>query len=300
MKRIGVAMALALAATALYARDNNPDAGVPVSVVVTVKQSANAQLTPDNTLVSQDKERRPITSLEPLRSSNGMQVWVLIDDGLGKDFGNQLSDVRRFILSQPANVQIGVGYIRNGFVSDAQPLTADHDLAAKALRLPTGPPGIAASPYSALTELIHKWPTSRAAREVVLISSGIDPDFGAGPQNPYLEHAIDTAERGDVVVYAIYYPGAGAGRGRLTFWGENYLAQISQDTGGELYWIGPQQPVSLAPFLDQVTARLNGQYLLTFLARPVSKAGLRALSVKSELPHVKITAPSQVYVPASQ
>ncbi|MGO4882792.1 MAG: hypothetical protein ACLP59_18530 [Bryobacteraceae bacterium] len=297
MNRIGAAIALPLVAGFLYASNNNsPDSGVPVSMVVTVKPSANAQPTADNTLVSQDRQRRTITSFEPLHSSNGMQVWILIDDGLGKDLGSQLGDIRRFILSQPATTLIGVGYVRNGFVQKAQPVTADHELAAKALRLPTGPPGISASPYSALSDLISKWPASAAAREVVLISSGIDPDFGTGPDNPYLDQAIHEAERANVVVYSIYYPGFRAGR--LTFWGENYLAEISQDTGGEMFWIGPQEPVSLAPYLDDVTARLNGQYLLTFLARPESKAGLRNVSVKSELPHVKITAPQQVYVPA--
>ena len=73
----------------------------------------------------------------------------------------------------------------------AQPLTADHQLAAKAIRLPIGMPGISASPYLSLTELIHKWPASAAAREVLMVSSGIDPIYGAGPENPYLTEAID-------------------------------------------------------------------------------------------------------------
>ena len=60
-------------------------------------------------------------------------------------------------------------------------------------------PGISASPYLSFVELIHKWPASTAAREVLMVSSGIDPDYGVGPENPYLMEAIHAAQRSEIV-----------------------------------------------------------------------------------------------------
>jgi hypothetical protein len=42
-----------------------------------------------------------------------------------------------------------------------------------------------------------------------MITSGIDPDYGPGPSNPYLDRAIHAAQRVGVVVHSIYFSGAG-------------------------------------------------------------------------------------------
>jgi hypothetical protein len=301
MLRNGVLIA-ALIATGLYARDI-PGAGTPVSVVVTVapqKDASVPQLTVDDVLVSQNKQRAQVVGLEPLRSANGLQLWLLIDDGATTNLGIQLAELKKFVLAQPATTQIGIGYMRNGMVEQVHSLTADHAAAAKAMRLPTGTAGISGSPYLALTELIHKWPSSGMPREVLMITSGIDPDYGAGPDNPYLYETIHAAQRAGVIVYSIYYSGAGrVGHNyRLLFWGQNYLAQLSDDTGGFLYWLGTTNPVSVAPYLDDLNRRLSGQYLLTFLAKPENKAGFQDVKIKAEPPHVKLVGPSRVYVPA--
>jgi hypothetical protein len=301
MLRNGALMGAFILAGCLSAREI-PDAGVPVSVIVTVEGQKNAAapaLTVDDVLVSQSRQNRPVTGLEPLHGQNGRQIWLLIDDGSTTNLGIQLADLKKFVLAQPATTQIGVGYMRNGLVQTAQPLTSDHDLAAKAIRLPTGMPGISASPYLALTSLLHKWPASPAAREVLMVSSGIDPVYGTGPDNPYVHEAIDKAQRAGVVVYTIYYSGAGREARAYwpLFWGQNYLAQLSDATGGELYWLGTQNPVSLAPYLDDFSRHLNSQYLLTFLAKPENKPGYQNVKITVERPHVELKGPSQVYVP---
>jgi hypothetical protein len=305
MTRIGALMAatagVCMMAGALSARDV-PEPGLPVSVVVTVraqKGAAAPQLTVDDVLVSQNKQHMQVTGLEPLRGPSGRQLWVLIDDGSSTNLGSQLADLKAFVLAQPATTEIGIGYMRNGGVDMTQPPTPDHQLAAKALRLPTGPAGISASPYLALSALIHKWPAGSATREVVMVSSGIDPLYGSSPDNPYLEQAIDAAQRAGIVVYSIYYAGAGraAHANRQLFWGQNYLAQLSDETGGYLYWLGDANPVSMAPYLDDIGARLNSQYLLTFLARPENKAGFQSVKIGTELPHVNLAGPAKVYVP---
>lgn len=301
MTRIGILIAVSMAA-GLSARDV-PEPALPVNVVVTVTGQKGAPappLTVDDILVSQSKQHLQVTGLEPLRAQSSRQLWVLIDDGTTTNLGTQLSDLKNFLSDLPANTQVGVGYMNYGRVQVVQPLTTDHQLAAKAMRLPTGMAGISASPYLALTSLIHKWPASSGPREVVMVSSGIDPEYGAGPDDPYVNESVDVAQRAGVVVYSIYYSGAGrwGHNGRQIFWGQNYLAQLSDQTGGELYWLGAINPVSLAPYLSDISQHLNGQYLLTFLARPESKAGFQAVKIRTEKPRVKVAGPSKVYVPA--
>jgi len=303
MIRTGALIAAFLLAASLSAGDI--PGGLPVSVVVTAKGQNSAvtpQVTADDVLVSQNRNRMQVTGMQPLRSENGLQLWLLIDDGSATTLGTQLADLKKFVVAQSADTQIGIGYMRNGGVEKVQPLTSDHSLAAKAIRLPMGMPGIAVSPYLALTELIHKWPAGSAAREVLMVSSGIDPEYGAGPDNPYLEEAIDAAQRAGVVVYTIYYSAAGRSAHAYwqLFWGQNYLAQLSDETGGNLYWLGTVNPVSMTPYLDDLTQRFSGQYVLTFLARPESKPGFQPVKIRTELPHVHLTGPSKVYVPASK
>jgi len=302
MMRIGAIAAIL--ACPLFAREI-PEAGAPVSVLVTVEGQKNAaapQLTTSDILVSQNRQPLQVTSLEPLRGESGLQLWLLIDDGSAFTLSTELAGLKTFVRALPAATEIGIGYMRNGGVQTVQPLTLDHQLAAKAIRLPTSTPGISASPYLALTELIHKWAAGSTAREVLMVSSGIDPDYGTGPDNPYLSAAIDAAQRAGIVVHSIYYSGAGlwAHASGEIYWGQNYLAQLSDDTGGEFYWQGTMNPVSLAPYLDDLSQRLSGQYLVTFLAKPDRKAGFQTIKIKTELPHVTVAGPSRVYVPASQ
>jgi hypothetical protein len=173
-----------------------------------------------------------------------MQLWLLIDDGTDATLGNQFEDLRRFILEQPSTTQVGIGYLRNGTVKVEQKPTADHAVAAKAIRLPLGQPGISASPYLALIDLIQKWPIADQAREVLMITSGIDPNYGPGPLNPYLDRAINAADRAGVVVHSIYFSSAGhLGHSLWQInWGQNYLSQLAEETGGECFGWGLPTP----------------------------------------------------------
>ena len=63
---------------------------------------------------------------------------ILIDDTLNTSVGNNLEDLKKFISAQPPSTLIGVGYMSNAGVNVVQNLTADHDLAVKAVRLPRG------------------------------------------------------------------------------------------------------------------------------------------------------------------
>ena len=78
----------------------------------------------------------------------------------------------------------------------------------------------------------------RSRREIVMISSGIE-GLGGGftPDNPYVDAGIQSAQKAGVVVYTIYSPSVGHyghSYWRST-WGQNFLSQLSDETGGEFY-----------------------------------------------------------------
>src|ERR1700683_4439331 len=213
----------------------------PTRVLVTVEAPKDAtppNLTKDDVMVFVDNQRMRVANWVPVQSDGvGLELWLLIDDGTDSELGNQLEDLRKFVLEQPSTTQIGIGYLRNGSVLALQKPTADHALAAKAIRLPIGQPGASASPYLALIDLIQKWPAGEQAREVLMVSSGIDPDNGPGPLNPYLDRAIAVAQRAGVVVSSIYFASAGHFGHSLwqINWGQNFLSHLAEDTGGEFF-----------------------------------------------------------------
>ena len=120
--------------------------------------------------------------------------------------------------------------------------------------------------------------------------------------NPYVDTAIDNAQCAGIVVYSIYTPGAGHfGHSYYrTYWGQNFLSELSEKTGGESYYfLGPQAPVAFAPYLNQMSRQLTNQFLLTFLAKPQKKAGRESVRISSEIHSVDFVHADKVCVPAS-
>jgi hypothetical protein len=280
---------------------------VAVHIVVTEEAHHGNEippLRPQDVTVHLGKEQTQVTDLMPLQGERAaLQFFILIDDATTPmSLGPQLEDLRRFISSQPESTAIGVGYMRNGTVDIAQNLTNDHAQAAKALRLPLGNAGGMASPYLSIGDLIKRWPQSEVRREVLVISDGIDRFGGVGPANPYVDTAIEQAQRAGVIVYAIY--ATGIGHYGHTFyrinWGQNYLSQVASETGGEAYFLGNETPVSFAPYLDDISKKLNHQYLLGFLATPKKKGGLESVKIRTEVPNAEIVAVDRVWVPGEE
>lgn len=306
MLLILAATMIALPAGRMLAQQSPGGNGVPVHTVVTA-ESRHGENPPiinqQDVMVFEGKERDTVTSWEPAEHSP-LELFILLDDGSSASLGSQLNDIRQFIAEQPAAVKIGVAYMQNGIGRIEQNLTTDHDQAEKALRLPLGNPGVNASPYISLSDLIKRWPESNARREVFMVSDGVDRLYGAGDfQDPYLQSAISDAQKAGVIVYAVYSPGVGhLGHSYwLNYWGQLYLSQVADETGGEGYYIGfTGAPVSFSPYLDDLAHRLRHQYVLTFLAKPQKKAGLQRVRVTTEVTGVDLVTPKSVYVPASQ
>ena len=278
--------------------------GVPAHMVVTVEPHHGSEVPPVNredVMVYEGKDRDAVTEWIPAQGDRaGVELFIMLDDGADSSLGQQLQDLRKFIDAQPASTKIGIAYMQNGTARIEQNLTSDHAQAAKALRLPMGIRGANGSPYFSLTDLIKRWPESPERREVLMASDGVDLFYGSGDLlDPYVDEAIQNAQRAGILVSAIYTPGVGHfGHSYWqTYWGQLYLAQLSDKTGGEAYYIGFNgPPVSFAPYLEDLDHRLSHQYFLTFLAKPPKKAGWQPVKLRTEVPKVDLVSADRIYL----
>ena len=288
------------------AQQASAPAGPAVNMVVTADARHGMNPGPvdqQDVMVYEGKTRDNVTSWVPAKGENAdLELFILIDDSASASLGTQLDDIRQFISSQPSTTKVGVAYMQNGIAQIVQNLTSDHAQAAKSVRLPMGIAGVNASPYFSLEDLIKRWPAGSRRREVLMISDGIDLYYGEDLQDPYVSHAIEQAQRAGIVIFAIYNPGAGhyAHSYWRSYWGQLYLSQVTDETGGDSYYMGFNGPaVSFVPYLDQLQHRLNNQYLLTFTAKPEKKSGLQPVRLTTELPNTELIGADHVYVPAS-
>jgi hypothetical protein len=304
---IPVVIAVLLASVQLTgAQESSAPAGPSVNLVATVEARHGSNvptITREDVMVYQGRDRDKVTDWVPLQGDHaGLELFILLDDSSNVSLGSQLEDIRQFILAQPASTKVGIAYMQNGIAQVMQNLTSDHVLAAKALRLPLGSPGANASPYFSLGDLIKRWPENPERREVIMITDGIDRYWGSGPDNAYVDTVIEQAQRAGVIVFGIYTPGEGHyGHSYWrTYWGQNYLSQLADETGGESYYlIGSAPPVSFTPYFTDIQRKVNNQYLLTFIAKPQKKAGMERIKLQTEVPNAELVSADKVYVPAT-
>ncbi|MEA3006302.1 MAG: hypothetical protein QOI94_1571 [Acidobacteriaceae bacterium] len=249
----------------------------------------------------ENRKLQEVSGWTPLRGSrSGLQLVVLLDDSSGSNLGLQLNDIRSFLNALPPTVQVAIGYMRNGTPNLVQNFTSDHAQAAKALRLPQGVAGGNGSPYFCISDLVKHWPRSSndVRREVIMVTDGVDRYSGGrfDPENPYVRAATSDAQKAGVIIYSIYYRGAGRLDRSLTVTdgGQNYLTQISGDTGGKVYLEGFGNPVSFSPFLSDIQRKLQNQYELTFVS--TAKPDLQPIRVKTNQPNTSLQFPARVPV----
>ena len=247
-----------------------------------------------------NKER---TQIADWKHGGKLYLAVLIDDSLNSGIANQWDDLKVFLSGQPNTTYISVAYARNGTAMLAQDFTNDHELAAKALRLPLGGGGAFSSPYLALLDLMKRWPSSVDRRSILLISSGIDYFRGGFDfKSPDLDSTISRAQKQNINVWTIYAPDAGhRGRGIfLTSRAQSNLSQLSDETGAESFFLGTGAPVTLKPYFDEISTHLSNQYLLTFRANGGAKGRFERTRVQTELPYVEFLAARQAFLPAAK
>jgi hypothetical protein len=333
---VGLFCTLAMVAGIAYSQAK--PSTVQVHMVITDEAlNDNAELpilSAENVQVKQGKNVLKIDQVIPARDINAaLQLFILIDDTCDTGIGNNLNDLRDFINAQAASTMVGVAYMSNATIQITQNLTVDHAAASKAVRLPRGTVSTMDSPYLSLISLVKSWPVQKVRREVLMVSDGIDrlrgdensasafPDASVafpssgrqartpGPAvattMPSISADADTAstvsQRAGVIVHSVYSPGVG--RLGRNAWeaqlGQSGVAKITDETGGEYFALGTQNPVSFKPYLDRLQKLFDNQYFLVFQAVPKKKEGLQRVRISTEAPNAEIASANNVWVPAA-
>ena len=283
----------------------NVSAAAPGTVTMTVtavgkKDTSPPLVTKDDVQLYLNKER---TQIADWKHGGKLYLAVLIDDSLDASIANQWNDLKAFLTSQPDTTYVSVSYARNGAAMLVQDFTNDHELAAKALRIPLGGGGAFSSPYLTLLDLMKRWPASADRRSILLISSGIDYFRGGFDfRSPDLDSTISRAQKQNINVWTIYAPDAGH-RGRGFFIAnraQSNLSQLSDETGAESFYLGTAAPVTLKPYFDELSTHLSNQYLLAFKASGGAKGRFERVRVATELPYVEFLVASQAFLPAAK
>jgi len=279
------AIMLLLLGTAFAA---DPAASGTTSVIVT------AEARKGGTPATQKKDRLPVTEMTPL-AGTPVELYIAVDETIGSNFGTQLGALTQFVKAQPANVAVGIAYLHDGTMDIRQTPTTNHAAAAKRLGLPTQ--GLGTSTFESVTDLVKQWPQSQARRELILISTGIEP-FGTNNfSNPFVDEAVAAVQRQGIPVFAIYLPPAG--HWGHTYWrktlAQTYLSQIADESGGEGYNISVVA-VSIGPHLDSINRRLQNQYRIAFTPKAPEKPGFVPIRAETEVPNVDLVTQDRVWV----
>jgi VWFA-related protein len=278
-------------------------AAVTLTVTAVGKKGSPPPIKKEDVQVFEGKERVQVADW---RHDGPLYLAILIDDSIDTEAASQWNDLKAFINAQPENTLVAVAYARNGAAMVTQDFTNDHALAAKALRIPLGNLGAFSSPYLALQDWLKRWPSTSGDHRssILLISSGIDYFRGGfDPVDPDLDSTIQRAQKENVNVWTIYYPGEGhVPRGFFrVFNAQANLSRLSEETGAESYYLSFDRPVSLRPYFDELLEHLNNQYLLSFgSARGGKKGKFERVRVVTEVQHVQFLTPSEVFLPPAQ
>jgi hypothetical protein len=282
----------------------------PARMTVTLQlQGENKRMpevTSDDVVVKQGKDRLSVKSWAPANGERaGLDLFVLIDDSSDSRLGSQLSDLRDFINAQPSTTAVGVGYMRNGTIDIAQNFTTEHEQAAKSVRLPLAQSGSHGSPFLSVIDLMKRWPDNGNRREVLMITDGIDR-FRGGPRyrslniNPDVYSASNVAQKTGTIIHTMF--ARGAGHLGSNFWevtnGQNAMALLSDQTGGQSYFLGTGDLVSFKPYLDNLQKVLDNQYLVEFQVNASKKAGLQPVTFSTEVAGVELGSANNTWVEA--
>src|SRR5215470_12430114 len=258
--------------------------GVTMTVTALGKKDAEPPaLNREDVQLYVNKER---TQIANWRRGEKLYLAVLIDDSLDSDVASQWNDLKEFLKAQPETTYISVSYARNGAAEVAQDFTNNHELDAKALRIPIGP-GAFSSPYLAVIDLLKRLPAGPTERRsILLISSGVDYFHGNFPESPDLQAAYERAQKENVNIWSIYYPDAGHLGRRFfrAFRAQNDLSRLAESTGAESYYLGTNEAVTFKPYFDELATHFRNQYLLSFRGSVGAKGRFERVHTATETP----------------
>ncbi len=179
-------------------------------------------------------------------------------------------------------------------------------LAAQALRLPTGTPGVFGSPYLSVTDLMKRWAVDQNRREVLMITDG----SGRGSRHSGWHRGYRTdsdastaatvAQKTGTNIFSIYAPSRGPRRYWDALNGQMNLSSLAEKTGGASFYLGTHSAVSFQIYLQEFQRILNNQYLLSLNASPAKRSSLQSIQVSTEVAGVEFATHDAVWVPVQK
>lgn len=309
MKKLEIAL-VALTAGTLFAsspafaqKDSQQGQGRAIVTVLPSAKNGNVgQISAQSLKVKVNGTNSTVTSFNQLQENNSpIELVLLLDSGARASLGTQFSDIQNFVKEMPPNSRMAIAYMQQGRAAFASQLSSNPVDVLKGLHLSSGIPGENASPYFCLSDLAKNWPSHdrTARREVVMVTDGVDNyDRRFDPEDPYVQTSIKDSVRAGLVVYTIYWQNAGRTNSTSyqTNAGQSLLLLVTQATGGNSYWQGLGNPVSLQPFFQDLRRRLNNQYEVSFTAPSNGKPQVQSLKLDLHVPSTKVAAPQLVVV----
>lgn len=309
MKKLGLAIAVAVGGTVLAAcpvfaqKDAQQGQGrAVVTILPSEKSGSVGQVQSQNLKIKVNGKDSTVTSFTSLQESNSpVELVLLLDNGARASLGTQFSDIQGFVKEMPPNTRMAIAYMENGRAAFASQLSSNAPDVLKGLHVASGIPGDNASPYFCLSDLAKNWPSHdrTARREVLMITDGVDNyERRFDPEDPYVEASIKDSVRAGLIVYSIYWRNAGRFNSGWyeTNAGQNLLLLVSEATGGNSYWEGVGNPVSLQPYFQDLRRRLDHQYELSFTAPSNGKPEVETMKLDLHVPSAKVAAPQRVLV----
>ena len=311
MRKTTLAVALAagafLAVSPAFAQNQLGQGRAVVTILPAQKNGDVGQIASQSLKLKVNGKQSTVTSFTPLQDANSpVELVLLIDGGARTSLGSEFTEIESFVKEMPPNTKMAIAYMNVGRAELASPLSSNAADVLKGLHLSAGFPGSNASPYFCLSDLAKNWPSHdrTARREVLMITDGVDNyERRYDPEDPYVDAAVNDSVRAGMIVYSIYWKDMGRFNSGWyeTNAGQNLLLIVTQATGGNSYWEGVGNPVSLQPYFQDLRRRLDHQYELSFTAPTSGKPAVETMKVDLHVPSAKVDAPQRVLVtgPAS-
>ncbi len=245
------------------------------TITVTLKEKNNAsvpQLQASDFQVFQDGVAVPVLFAIPSNEAP-LNLAIVIQEGL-PDVNLELNTIKQFILNLPTDSRVMVAYNKDNFVDIVQPFTSNLAEASSKLRVVDPYSNFFISPYLNLKSVLSSFNgLERGRNEVLFISDGYDSFNGSvspASANLYLDQVMREAQDNNITIFTLFSPSPRVKNFFARNSGINSLIYISEQTGGESFYMNFGYVTFDAP-LQRFAQLLKQQYLISYLTNDIDK-----------------------------
>lgn len=264
-------------------------------------RSVAEKLVPWDFDVLENKKSQKVTDVT-VTKDQPIILAVLIQDNLVGRVNNELEEIKDFIRDLPKDSRVMTAYITMGSLKVRQNFTTDKKKATNSLRiLLSSDIATPFSPYLQVIDALEMFEGQPidARRMLLLISDGLDDNFGLRRSSPfyslYLDRTIREAQNQGVSAYTIYAPSVGLRRfhRHAVNYGQGSLLKLADETGGEAFFSGTDF-VTFNPYFKEYRELLKYQWLLSYESNNTKK-GFRRIEVQTDF-DIHLHHPAGYYV----